>query len=500
MAIALFPLLNGETIGSNLGRYGNFIGLETTLPLRQRLFGYACMPDTRLPSGLDHLVAETRDYWDLDAEAIIRDYTEFHYATLTVSEKQREAMRSDMLGRPAGRCSRRSACGWSGEIVSRFRYCEDCLLDWKAKRIPAHWMVDHQIPGVYVCCTHSRMLKVTVSDFSKNLTDTTVVELRGRADEEVLTRLSVSERSAIEDVAKRSVQYRMPNDGLPSATTYRELLREAGFVWPDGRMDHRAFIACFLKHFGHEYCRLAGLDWQKMTVWLRNIADQSRDKDASHPLMFIAAESLLNRRCSLPGSFVPATWNTMIARGTDWLDCRDNSVNKKMRELSCVGILHRRNDTWRECLSERAGWKLVCSCGVSYRVPGLSSSEKAPLTVEAYGARYRDLILMGLADDGSAPTASRAVRERFLRWARYAGFRKNTDLSRDEVQRMRDRWCSLVQNAPRSKKITSAYRVDPALYRTLCRHDHEWFAAFNFANRTRLAFVVHRRGTEPVSH
>ena len=136
MAIALFPLLDGETIGSNIGRYGEFIKAETTLPLRRRLFGYACKPDTKLPSGLNHLAEQARDYWNLDATAIIKGNTEFYYVTATVSAKQRESMLSDMLEHPVARCFRRSASGWIGERVIKFRYCEDCLREWQANGMP----------------------------------------------------------------------------------------------------------------------------------------------------------------------------------------------------------------------------------------------------------------------------------------------------------------------------------------------------------------------------
>ncbi|SOF01115.1 TniQ protein [Burkholderia sp. OK233] len=488
MAIALFPLLDGETIGSNLGRYGDFVGLETTLPLRRRLFGYPCKPDTRLPSGLDQLAEEARDYWNLDAVAIINGHTEFHYATLTLPDMQRRAMRLDMLGQPAGRCFRRSAGGWSGERVTRFRYCEDCLLEWRARSIPAHWMVDHQLPGVYVCSTHSSVLKVTNPASFENLTDPTVMTLRCPTDEKTLNRVSLPEIAAIEDVARRSAQYRMVNDGLTSTETFCELLREARFMWSDGRMDSRAFTACFLEHFGEEYCRLAGLDWQKMTVWLRNIAGQGRGRDFPHPFMFIAAESLLSRRCAMPGSFVPATQSLVLAAQIDSVNGYGDAVERGMRGASCVGILHRRDDTWTACSREGAGWKLACSCGVSYRASGISPSENAQLTEEAYGARYHGLLSMGIVDGVSAGFGSQRFHtlSRFLRWARCAGFSKNKDFSIEAIQRLRDRWCSLVQNARPEKRITSAHQVDPELYRTLTRHDGEWFAAFNLANRTCL--------------
>ncbi|CAD6560120.1 TniQ family protein [Paraburkholderia sabiae] len=487
MAIALFPLLDGETIGSNLGRYADFIGLESTLPLRQRLFGYASRPETRLPSGIDHLAAEARDYWGLDTEAIINDHTEFRYATLTVSETQRKAMRSCMADQPVGRCLRRSVGGWSGEIVTRFRYCEECLLEWRGKAIAAHWKADHQLPGVYVCCIHSRMLKMTAPGSSENLTDPTVLALMRCADEEILTRLSLSERSAIEDLAKRSTQYRMTNDSLPSASAYRGLLSDAGFLRSCGKTDNYGFVASVLEYFGLGYCRLVGLNLQKMTVWLHNIVDRAKGIESCHPFMSIAAESLLNRLCASPGSFVPMTQNGAI--DSDKSLQRDvNAVDMRKARLSCVGILHRKIDTWKECSREGTDIKLSCSCGVSYRMSNISFSETAQLKVETYGVRYQSLLSTGLNNDVRVKNLLQRPHTadvRFLRWARYAGFSKNTDVSNEEIQRMRDRWRLLVMSGRPDKRITSAHRSDSILYRTLSRYDRDWFVAFNLENRTR---------------
>jgi hypothetical protein len=360
-------------------------------------------------------------------------------------------------------------------------------------------MMDHQLPGAYVCCAHSRMLKI-VSALSENLTDPTVAALKSDSDEDIVIRVSFSERRAIEDIARRSAQYRMANNNLPSAATYRELLRDAGLTWPNGMIDNRAFIACALEHFGPEYCRLVGLDWQKMTVWLRNIADEGRDRDTSHPFMFIAAESLLKHRCALPGSFAPAMQNTLSARGFGSLDSDGKEGVKDISKLSCCGILHRKNDTWKECSREGGGWTLACSCGVSYRASDMSSSEKTQLMVKAYGERYRNLICGGFSDGISAQTASRglhAANARFLRWARYAGFSREKDLSNGAIQHLRNRWCSLVQNAQPKRRITSAHHVDARLYRTLSRYDRDWFSAFNHENRTRpTGSSLTRQGSE----
>ncbi|CAE6872737.1 TnsD family Tn7-like transposition protein [Paraburkholderia domus] len=485
MAIALFPLLDGETIGSNIARYGEFMGAETTLPLRRRLFGYACKPDTRLPSGVKHLAEQARDYWNLDVAAIIRGNTEFYYATATVPVKQRESMFSDMLKQPASRCLRRSASGWTGERVIKFRYCEDCLMEWREKGIPPHWLVDHQLPGVYVCPVHSSMLKVAKRSSPENMTDPTVTALKRGDDERVLVRASSSEQGAIEDVAKLSAEYRIAKGNLPSTTTYRELLRAAGFVWPTGRVDIRAFTASILDYFGPGYCQSAGLNLQKWNTWLRNISDERKSEEPSHPFMFIVAESLLNRRCASPGSFMPDS--DMNHRAVSLEDI-DGDSYKKMSAWLCNGILHRNNDAWKEYLIDESGWKLVCSCGISYKALRTSCHGSVLLTVTGYGERYHSLIAMRFANNFQVDHASQgcfSVNPRLLRWARVSGFSENRGLSMDAIKHLRDRWCSIVRSARPDKRITSSYRVDSKLYRTLYQYDRDWISEFNRVNRTR---------------
>ncbi|REG49103.1 TniQ protein [Paraburkholderia sp. BL6669N2] len=306
MAIALLPMCEGETIGSNLGRYADFVGLHTTLRLRRRLFGHACRPYTKLPSGILHLAEETCDYWGLQAEKIILEHTEFNYATLTLPEAQKLTLFSNMLSQPAGRCFRRSACGWVGERASRFRYCEHCLSEWRRKRVCPYRILCHQLPGVYLCYLHSNILKGVKKQFSEDITDQTLTALRSKDDEQILITTSIEHKDAIEDVAKRSARYLRGVDRLPSLTSFRDLLREAGLVRSSGETDHRGLIESMLTHFGAEYCWLAGLTGQKMNAWSRNIADVRSTCEPSHAFMFIAAESVLYRRSASPGSFVPS--------------------------------------------------------------------------------------------------------------------------------------------------------------------------------------------------
>jgi hypothetical protein len=483
MATALFPLLDGETLGSNFGRYSEFIGAENTLTLRRRLFGYPCKPDTRLPSGMNHLAEQTRDYWNLDAEQIIKRGTEFYYATATMSVEKRESMLSDMLRQPGNRTLRRSVGGWGAERVARFRYCEDCFAHWRESGTPAHWMVDHQLPGVYVCPVHSRMLKVAKRSISQNLTDSTVVAMRNEEDEVILTRASSSERAALADLAKLSAQYRTASGSVPSASTYRELLRAAGYMWPSGRVDTRAFTASIVESFGHEYCHSTGLSLKRLATWLKYIEGDVLGVESAHPFVFVSVLSLLNTLCASQGTFAPAARNEDIetAEVPTWTVYDDSLQSRE--GLQCKGFLHRANDVWQQVLSSCNERKLVCSCGLTYSAFEVGRTVGADMSVVAtYGERYRNLIFMRFADNFKVSSNAQeyySVNPRFFRWARLYGFSENRGMSAEMIHELRDRWSSVVKNARPDKRIVSAYKVDSSLYRALYRNDRNWIAEFN---------------------
>ncbi|CAD6516534.1 TniQ family protein [Paraburkholderia metrosideri] len=495
MAIALFPLLDGETIGSNIGRYAEFTGAGTTLLLRRRLFGYPCKPETRLPSGINHLSDQARDYWNLDAKEIVRRSTEFYYATACVLEKQRDSMFANMLTLPVSRCLRRSVSGWNGERVAKFRYCEECLMQWRESGIPPHWLVDHQLPGVYMCPIHLCLLKLAKRSFPQNVTDPTVTALKQEDDEEIVAGTQSCVREAIGDVAKLSARYRMAEGSFLSPAKYRELLQAAGLMWPTGGVDVRAFRTCVLEHFGPEYCQLGGLSPLKLSTWLCNFLDQRRSGEPSHPFLLISTESLLNRRCMAPGSFVPAIHAQNVhINSVSPEDMADFSCQGKIAQL-CRGIIHRTNDSWTKCAGNHQEWKLVCSCGVIYKASEPLGDAESTRIVESYGARYQNLISMRFADNFGLVNFSGgfpSINPKFLRWAHFIGFYAYEGIHPDMVQSMRDRWRSIVEKARPDKRITSSYRLDPKLYRTLYRYDRNWIREFNKSNRTRPSRVLHR--------
>jgi hypothetical protein len=488
MAVALFPLLDGETLSSNLGRYAESVGAESTLRLRRRVFGYPCKPDTRLPSGINHLAEQTRDYWGLTPEQILKRGTEFYYATVTMSAKQRESMFAASLGQPGSRAFRRSVGGWGVERVEKFRYCEECLAQWRESGTPAHWMVDHQLPGVYLCPVHSKMLKVAKRGSSANLTDSTILAMKDVNDEDVLPHASPSERTAFAEVAKLSAHCRTASGDVPSTARFRELLRTAGYALPTRGVDTGALAASMVKHFGHDYCQSTGLSLQRLVTWLNTIAAEVAAGESSHPFMFISVATMLNAHCAAVGTFAPAMRNKDATTSKVLAKKAHADPFQNGERFQCKGLLHRSDDAWQTDSGEKEGRVLVCSCGVTYQTVMTGRYGAIDKSVKIYGERYKNLVAMQFADNfftGSTLQRFPSINPRLLRWARIVGFSKNKHLSRAAIQELRDRWETIVMNAPSGNRIRSSYAIDSLLYRTLYRIDRNWIRTFNQKWRTK---------------
>jgi hypothetical protein len=319
--------------------------------------------------------------------------------------------------------------------------------------------------------------------------DATVVSLRDRSDELILQRVSLSEKNAAEDIAKRSARQEAMGDKVATLQKYRDLLRSAGFLRPDATLKREALISEWLAYFGPEYCYLTGISASKITTWLVNISNFTNAGEFLNPFMFIAAESFLENRSALPRSFVPATRNGSKVRENVTTSGELGLTAVTLESLACDGVLHRAGDDWKFTtrFGSSGSWKLLCSCGITYRVLDESQHGSPQLVPVIYGARYRRRFRSLIAKGASAKNAGRELHigvETAKRWRRKEGYKNAATLSRAEIWRLRSQWRRLVESAPSVRRITSAHRANPHLFNALYRDDHAWLLTFNMKHRS----------------
>ncbi|WP_080400427.1 TniQ family protein [Burkholderia ubonensis] len=355
MAIALFPLSEGETIGSNIGRYAESVGIESTIELRRRLFGYLCGPTTRLPAGVAHLAEQARDYWCMSVESIIKEHTEYLYATAFAPQQMKEMIFQEMLRLPTGRGSLRFTGYKATEKIANLRYCEECLAEWRGESQAPYWRICHQLPGVYACTIHSTILKMAKKRYSIRSMDPTVKNLMDETDEFIVRSASFSEMRAVVDIAKRSAERRSVTDGAELSRRYRDFLKNAGLVGDDGRVKRATLLSEWKAYFGAEYCRLTGMNDQRIENWLCRGTGFMRYGKIRHPFIFLAAESVLEHLSASWGSFVPGSRRNM-EESQKYTSRGNCGVLLNDRQKRGAPRLDRANTIRLECARIREAW------------------------------------------------------------------------------------------------------------------------------------------------
>ncbi len=476
MAVALLSLMEGESLPSNFGRYAEYMGLKSTANLREKLFGYSCFPGTRLPRAIGYLAEQARDYWNMTGEEIVRKHTEFQYATMMSSESGREKVLKRMIGSSSGESSAMRILRFDGERGKSLRYCQECISEWRSKRSPIYWKMDHQLIGAYVCAKHLCVLNSVEFGHVDAHGDSPVMSLVKASDVPILCGVDSSNRAAIEEVAKRSARVRCEGVAPRSVEVYRDLLREAGFARTASLMRKNEIISAWSDFFGKEYCYLTGMSAARISSWLGRLTGRVV-YETPHSFMFIAADCFLGYLTSLPGSYLPAA-ASRLQKGAAVVE-----------EVVCEGALHRDSDVvkFAGMLTRSGGWKLVCTCGISYRLLGSSQSATSKLIPFSYGPRYQNRFRVLMKRGASAKRASEELHlgvSTAAKWARRESTANEITLTKREIGRLRAEWRLLVKGISSERRISTAAEAEPALYKNLLKNDHDWVINFNSKHRS----------------
>ncbi|CAD6560117.1 TnsD family Tn7-like transposition protein [Paraburkholderia sabiae] len=484
MAIALLPLKEGETLGSNFGRYAELMGLKATWRLRQSLFGCSPEPGSRLPTAIDHLAQQVRDYWNLTAEEIVKRHTEFQYSTMMASESLRETLLQVMLAPPSGErfAFPMRIYGLKGERTGTLRYCETCLAESIEQQQTPYWRIDHQLAGVYCCVKHGCILKSVKRVQSERYFDQTVFRLVKKSDEMVLQRVTPQEKYAVEDIAKRSVLQRVEWGGGQSRQVYRDMLMDAGFVRTKSQIKFEKVIFAWFEYFGPEYCHVTNMTSGRISKWLHCLSESHVRSECPHPFIYIAAASFLEHCVKSSGSYIP-----QIRRNAPAWVGEGAVIASALDAYTCTGALHRRSDFLEFVSLRRDRWKLVCTCGISYRLVKADLCDVVKLLPIAYGDRYRNrycaLIAKGLNLSSAAQTLRLSINVG-IRWAYEERAANIKLLPCREINKLHSKWRWLVKNAPPERPITAAAEADPAVYKALLKNDPNWLRTFNQNHRS----------------
>ena len=281
-----------------------------------------------------------------------------------------------------------------------------------------------------------------------------------------------------------------------STKIYRDMLREAGFLDKNSFIKHDVIISAWSDYFGQEYCYFTNMTPTRISIWLSRFSKCSVRRECSHPFMFIAGESFLGHHVELAGSYLPH-----ITRKAPNFAIEREAAVPVCEVYSCQGALHRSADVLGFVELPRGRRKLVCTCGVSYRMLKRAQCDAAQLVPFAYGDRYRKrynaLIAKGMSVWSAAKTLHLSTMA--CRWAYGQRGRNVKTLPRGQIRRLRATWRTLVRSASPERRITAAAEADPAVHKALLKNDPDWLRAFNRSHESRGRTKRAVRLREPTS-
>jgi Tn7-like transposition protein D/TniQ len=461
MAISLSRPKHDEPLMSVVSSYVHELDVCSVAGFLQNLFGYAAPPLLYMPSGLDHVEEETKEYWNLTVQEILEGLTSVFYfvafSDASVSLRVINMMKGDRvdlrnrLGLGFGRFT----------ALRRLRYCPDCFRDDLEKNQRLHWRRVHQLPGVVFCPRHATLLWSSeaaaggarqvfwpcAEDFFKSGAPLGISKKLGTAQSHV-TELASRSAVLLDGHSSSGVE--------SSASNYRTLLKKRGFAFGASQIDLDGLSNAIVHFYGNEYLRWCGLHrtGQGARDWLVPLLcrGQANAPTISHLLLQIFLDT------SSEGE--PAT--------NSWPICPS--------KYAAHGPGHRVMDVRPSAGSDATLAR--CECGMIFHSDVQATEGSQPIILR-YGQPYVDEVRL-LADTGLSReriAGLTGLSKESVRRLTSPVQPRDEKISEADTQQLRDAWMSLVNRHPARNALARARKENRRLYRELMLRDRAWMTA-----------------------
>lgn len=348
------PIYPGELLYSLLARYHLHMGGTSTIHSMQALFGRRLtVASIDLPGSLKVLAQRIPSGSGWTADRIVDELTLLPYYVAFQSPRVARQARTALIeGQTKGLLVRLGMAAFRAGRVTRLRFCSACLQEMQARYGEYYWRRNHQLPGVFVCAEHGRVLKLSTVSATEQGRHFYVPATRKscpwhapalvndvpEATLVALQRLALaSGRLLTEAPRQRSF--------AQWARHYRESLASAGFVRGTCHIDQRWLQEAFWHHHQDIWPWLPALvkNQQFQGDWLAAMVRKHRK--AFHSLQHLLLQDFLDSLEPVSGPFGKGPWRCLnpLAEHRDRLVIADLQV-------------HRNHDHWVGVFACRCGY------------------------------------------------------------------------------------------------------------------------------------------------
>lgn len=459
----------GELLYSLFARFQSHMGYRNTYTAMKALFGQGrAVISYDFQGGLSRLGWLFEDRWKISIADAANHFTLLPYYLSTLEPEQRMKLAEILEGGDASTLAiRLGLLGIHVRPPEFLRMCPVCIEEDLARFGETYWRRSHQLPGVWMCPTHSTELRNSDVRIRQGGRNELVAADKRRMQASVATPfLEGSSRKHLLDIARRSDE--VLKTGYVSSKSCGVRLDELNLT--GRRKDQLNFETEFVNHYGPLLLKLLGCDVEPGDTnnWL-HIHSVGKRRYV-HPLRHILVDAFLDARgasLARPG-FGPGPWPCL-----NWqADHFQQRVVQKMEHIRDFGG------------KNRTLARFSCNCGFVFtRESSDGGLPNRPHRVVSFGPAFEERALAmrqsgkslrGIGRDLGVDhgTVTRILeRATGLRDRGWPGLEERKTSDRNE-------WLQLVAHHP-GWSISKLIEHARNLYARLIHNDQAWLDSIN---------------------
>lgn len=478
--LSYFPnLYPDELLYSWFARYHDHSGNISSKQTMKEIFGnISSVAVVDFPNNLEDFYKNISHFNPPNINDLVSNHTLYNYYTAFQSDvmKSRAFNYITNGGKPG---AIHMFLGIAASTIKNWyylRFCPSCVQQDREQYGEAYWHMSHQLPKVFYCHLHQKLLHDSTIEFRNSHKHEFVSAEKAQLSQPYLvTAFSPKLEQQLKKLSDESVnliRYAENTQIQDLTKIYKYLMQVNNYANHFGKVHQQYFTQQFKKYYGEEFLTLldCNFDEHSDTSWLRNIVRKHRK--SFHPVQHLLLIQFLNVSFKDLENYVGKKYEPFGQAPYYCLNPAADHYKKRVIP----------NVTITTCTNTRKPvGTFCCDCGFTYsrRGPDVVKDDVFKVgRIKNFGSVWQAK-LMQLATSNLSPyRIAQILKCDYATVKKYISDSKdksshNSELSRDLYLQKEAEWLKLIETYP-DFTVTQLRKMNPALYAWHYRNNRSW--------------------------
>lgn len=482
--LSYFPnLYPDELLYSWFARYHDHSGNISSKQTMKEIFGnISSVAVVDFPNNLGDFYKNISHFNPPNINDLVSNHTLYNYYTAFQSDvmKSRAFNYITNGGKPGAIHMFLGIAASTIENWHYLRFCPSCVQQDREQYGEAYWHVSHQLPKVFYCHLHQKLLHDSTIEFrNPHKHEFVSAEKEELSSPRLITVFSSKLEQQLKKLSEESISLIRY---IENTQIYKYLMQVNGYANHFGKVHQQYFTQQFKKYYGEEFLTLVDCNFDEYsdTSWLRSITRKHRK--AFHPVQHLLLLQFLNVSFKDLENYVGKQYEPF---GQAPYYCLNPAADHyKKRVISNVAIT--------TCTDTRKPvGTFSCDCGFVYsrRGPDIDKADKYKVErIKSFGPVWQAKLMQLATSELSSYRIAQLLDCDYATVKKYMSISKGKTSNHNEpLMDLRTQkeaeWLKLIEKHP-NFTITRLREMNPALYAWHYRNNRDWLNK-NFPRMTR---------------